>query len=103
MDFGKYPRMRILVQDYFLALNQQNDGLNLARMFIATVHGHGSTCPHPRVCSNIVSVGLAAIFSLFEHRRVDSIESDATFDKTPLDDNEWSSALQCFINIFSIV
>ena len=34
MDFGKYPLMRVLVQDYFLALNQQNDGNNLVKTFI---------------------------------------------------------------------
>jgi hypothetical protein len=34
MDFGKYPKMRILVQDYVLALNSQNDGMNLVKTFI---------------------------------------------------------------------
>ena len=34
MDFGKYPKMRILVQDYVLALHSQNDGANMAKHFI---------------------------------------------------------------------
>lgn len=34
MDFGKYPRMRVLVQDYFVALNQHNDGNHLIQTFI---------------------------------------------------------------------
>jgi hypothetical protein len=33
-DFGKYPRMRIFVQDYLLALNSQNDGLRVVQDFI---------------------------------------------------------------------
>jgi len=33
-DFGKYPRMRIFVQEYLLALNSQNDGLRVVQDFI---------------------------------------------------------------------
>lgn len=102
MDFGKYPRTRVLVQDYFMALNQQNDGNNLVRTFIQCVHGFGSTCPHPRVISNIVSVCLASIFSLFEHRNLDSVIDDHD-SKEPLCDEEWNQNMQCFINIFHIL
>jgi hypothetical protein len=33
-DFGRYPRMRIFVQEYLLALNSQNDGLRVVQDFI---------------------------------------------------------------------
>ncbi|CAF3989679.1 unnamed protein product [Rotaria magnacalcarata] len=33
-DFGKYPRMRIFIQEYLLALNSQNDGLRVVQDFI---------------------------------------------------------------------
>lgn len=34
LDFGKYPYTRVLVQDYFLALAQHNDGSALIKTFI---------------------------------------------------------------------
>ncbi|CAG2108981.1 unnamed protein product [Medioppia subpectinata] len=74
MDFSKYPKMRVLVQDYVLALNSQNDGTNLVKQFIkciTIVHGFSSTCPHPRVLLNITSLCLAALSTLFEERRTD--------------------------------
>ncbi|XP_076321319.1 C-Maf-inducing protein-like isoform X3 [Tachypleus tridentatus] len=66
LDFGKYPKTRIFVQDYIQALNTQNEGLTVVRNFINSIHGPSSTCPHPRVLPNLVSVCLAAVYSLFE-------------------------------------
>ncbi|UJR36212.1 hypothetical protein I4U23_028944 [Adineta vaga] len=68
-DFGKYPRMRIFVQDYLLALNSQNDGLRVVQDFIKRIHGPTMVCPFPRVLSNFVSVCLAAIYNFFEDRK----------------------------------
>ncbi|XP_014679731.1 PREDICTED: C-Maf-inducing protein-like, partial [Priapulus caudatus] len=69
MDFGKYPRMRMFVQDYILALNSQNEGLKVVQNFVTSMHGPASTCPHPRVLPNLVSVCLSAIYSCFEERQ----------------------------------
>lgn len=85
MGFGNNPKMRLLVQDYFLALNSHNDGRqavkdfvhkyaqpNLDRisrcncLFCRSMHGGASTCPHPRVLPNLVSVSVSAVQYLFE-------------------------------------
>ncbi|CAF1117258.1 unnamed protein product [Rotaria sordida] len=68
-DFGKYPRMRIFVQEYLLALNSQNDGLRVVQDFIKRIHGPTMICPFPRVLSNFVSVCLAAIYNFFDDRK----------------------------------
>ncbi len=34
MDYSKNPRTRVLVQDFFLALQQQNEGGSLVEHFI---------------------------------------------------------------------
>ncbi|CAF3796013.1 unnamed protein product [Rotaria magnacalcarata] len=69
-DFGKYPRMRIFIQEYLLALNSQNDGLRVVQDFIKRrIHGPTMVCPFPRVLSNFVSVCLAAIYNFFEDRK----------------------------------
>ncbi|XP_035680577.1 C-Maf-inducing protein-like isoform X1 [Branchiostoma floridae] len=65
-DFGKFPRLRMFVQDYILALNSQNDGTTSVKAFIKCMHGPASACPHHRVLYNLVSVCLAAIYSCFE-------------------------------------
>jgi hypothetical protein len=68
-DFGKYPRMRTFVQEYIQALSAQNDGIRVAQQFVKSVHGVGSTCPHPRVLPNLVAVCLAAIYSCYEDKK----------------------------------
>ncbi|CAF3664940.1 unnamed protein product [Rotaria sp. Silwood1] len=68
-DFGKYPRMRIFIQEYLHALNSQNDGLRVVQDFIKRIHGPTMICPFPRVLSNFVSVCLAAIYNFFEDRK----------------------------------
>ncbi|XP_046914487.2 C-Maf-inducing protein-like [Dermatophagoides farinae] len=110
MDFGKYPRMRVLVQDYFVALNKHNDGNHLIQTFIYSVHGRTMMCPHPRVISNLVSVCLATIFSLFEYRQLDSIhhghqsiKNVADTDLDQIDDEEWQIHVNCFIDMFRFI
>nr|XP_006817403.1 PREDICTED: c-Maf-inducing protein-like [Saccoglossus kowalevskii] len=68
MDFGKFPRMRMFVQDYILALNSKLEGIIVVQDFVQRMHGPASTCPHPRVLPNLVSVCLASIYSYFEDR-----------------------------------
>ncbi|XP_070575082.1 C-Maf-inducing protein-like isoform X2 [Ptychodera flava] len=68
MDFGKYPRMRMFVQDYILALNSKKEGISVVKDFVQRMHGPASTCPHPRVLPNLVSVCLASVYSYFEDR-----------------------------------
>lgn len=126
MDFGKHPRMRVLVQDYFVALNQHVDGNHLIQAFIFryekfnvfqcekthsvfliliySVHGRTMICPHPRVINNLVAACLASIFSLFEFKQLDSVNNHL-FGKNlkTLDDQEWEIHTNCFINIFNIM
>ena len=35
-----------------------------------SAHGEGSACPHPRVLPNLVAVCLAAVFTIYEQRRI---------------------------------
>ena len=68
-DFGRYPRMRLFVQDYLMALISQNDGLQTVQNFVRSMHSPSSQCPFPRVLPNFVSVCLAAIHGCFEQRK----------------------------------
>ncbi|CAF4560779.1 unnamed protein product [Rotaria socialis] len=68
-DFGRYPRMRVFVQEYLVAINSQNDGLRIVQEFIKKMHGPTMVCPFPRVLTNFVSVCLAAIYNFFEDRK----------------------------------
>lgn len=100
MDFGKYPRMRIFVQDYILALNSHNDGHTAVQTFIQSIHGPASNCPHQRVLPNLVSISLAAIYSLFEQRRNTNFEEINSFRHQ---DIEFDEHLRCFITTFLIM
>lgn len=62
VDFGKSPDMRKLLQVFVAALYASENGEQAIRDYIASVHGPGSDCPHPRVLPNLVSVCVAAIF-----------------------------------------
>lgn len=62
VDFGKSPDMRRLLQVFVAALYENDDGEEVLRQFIASVHGPSSDCPHPRVLPNLVSICVAAIF-----------------------------------------
>lgn len=63
VDFGKSPDMRKLLQVFIAALYENNAGDEAAlREYVASVHGPGSDCPHPRILPNLVSICVAAIF-----------------------------------------
>uniref|UniRef100_A0A8C8J517 C-Maf-inducing protein PH domain-containing protein n=1 Tax=Oncorhynchus tshawytscha TaxID=74940 RepID=A0A8C8J517_ONCTS len=66
MDFGKCPRLRLFTQEYILALNELNAGMEVVKKFIHSMHGPSGQCPHPRVLPNLVAVCLAAIYSCYE-------------------------------------
>uniref|UniRef100_A0A8V5GSQ6 C-Maf-inducing protein PH domain-containing protein n=1 Tax=Melopsittacus undulatus TaxID=13146 RepID=A0A8V5GSQ6_MELUD len=66
MDFGKCPLLRLFTQEYILALNELNTGMEVVKNFIHSMHGPSGQCPHPRVLPNIVAVCLAAIYSCYE-------------------------------------
>ncbi len=65
-DFGRYPRMRLFIQDYLRALMSQNGGLQTVQNFVISMHSSSSQCPFPRVLPNFVSVCLASIHGCFE-------------------------------------
>lgn len=65
VDFGKSLDMRKLLQ-VFIASLYVTDGEQAIRDYIASVHGPGSDCPHPRMLPNLVSVCVAAVFHRFE-------------------------------------
>uniref|UniRef100_A0A672TEY7 C-Maf-inducing protein n=1 Tax=Strigops habroptila TaxID=2489341 RepID=A0A672TEY7_STRHB len=66
MDFGKCPLLRLFTQEYVLALNELNAGMEVVKKFIHSMHGPTGQCPHPRVLPNLVAVCLAAIYSCYE-------------------------------------
>ncbi|XP_051159693.1 C-Maf-inducing protein-like [Leptopilina boulardi] len=84
VDFGKSPDMRKLLQVFVAAIYENNDGEKAIREYIASVHGPGSDCPHPRVLPNLVSICVAAIFHRFEEVNRDSVNEDKTVDLPPL-------------------
>ncbi|XP_076470132.1 C-Maf-inducing protein-like isoform X2 [Babylonia areolata] len=94
MDFGKFPRMRTFVQEYLQALKCQNDGTRVVQCFIENMHGPASTCPHPRVLSNLVAVCLAAIYNLYEEKKnaMQDNQVQSVFDSL-----DWENKLLCFI------
>ena len=94
-DFGKCPRLRLFTQEYILALNELNAGMEVVKKFVhrweasvgrrrrligrsdvpfslslslvrCSMHGPTGQCPHPRVLPNLVAVCLAAIYSCYE-------------------------------------
>lgn len=95
-DFGKYPRMRYFVQEYIQALNCQNDGLKVVTSLVKSMHGPGSTCPHPRVLPNLVAVCLAAIYNCYEERKNSSMENVNSDD---FDQIEWENKLLCYVSM----
>ncbi|KOC64130.1 C-Maf-inducing protein [Habropoda laboriosa] len=84
VDFGKSPDMRKLLQVFIAALHA-TDGELAIRDYIASVHGPGSDCPHPRVLPNLVSVCVAAIFHRFEVANRSLPENDQSPTLPPLD------------------
>ncbi|KAI4825325.1 hypothetical protein KUCAC02_021011 [Chaenocephalus aceratus] len=66
LDFGKCPRLRLFTQEYILALNELNAGMEVVNKFVHSMHGPTGQCPHPRVLPNLVAVCLAAIYSCYE-------------------------------------
>jgi hypothetical protein len=74
-DFGKYPRMRLFVQDYLMALYSQNAGMQTVQNFVVSMHSLSSQCPFPRVLPNFVAVCLAAIHGCFEINKIGEQES----------------------------
>ena len=69
VDFGKSPDMRKLLQVFIAALYENEDGEMAIRDYVASVHGPGSDCPHPRILPNLVSICVAAIFHRYEESR----------------------------------
>ncbi|XP_076750099.1 C-Maf-inducing protein [Xylocopa sonorina] len=92
VDFGKSLDMRKLLQVYIAAL-YATDGDQAIRDYIASVHGPGSDCPHPRILPNLVSVCVAAIFHRFEvaNRSLPENDKSATLP-----------ALDCYLLVLSI-
>ncbi|KAK1120477.1 hypothetical protein K0M31_012454 [Melipona bicolor] len=84
VDFGKSLDMRKLLQVFIAALYIA-DGEQAIRDYIASVHGPGSDCPHPRVLANLVSVCVAAIFHRFEVANRSLPEKEKSPTLPPLD------------------
>ncbi|XP_066916132.1 C-Maf-inducing protein-like isoform X2 [Clytia hemisphaerica] len=82
-DFGKFPHLRIFVQDFLCALYDNRK--ERVKEFIQSLHTANMTCPHPRVLPNMVTVSLAAIYSVYE-------EEHNEHDKKRIQ--------QCFIVVF---
>uniref|UniRef100_T1J4Y4 C-Maf-inducing protein PH domain-containing protein n=1 Tax=Strigamia maritima TaxID=126957 RepID=T1J4Y4_STRMM len=101
VDFGKYPNMRMFLQDFIVALGAKNEGLSIVRQFAATMHGSSSTCPHPRVLPNLVSVCLAAIYAIFENKKSSTVDSLNEANCILL--NHQQDSLNCFLACFDML
>ena len=69
MDFGKSPRMRSFVQDYILALKDDETRLEA---FVSSIHGAAGSCPHPRILPNLASICFSAVNKLFDEKLADA-------------------------------
>ncbi|KAG1665382.1 C-Maf-inducing protein [Nymphon striatum] len=99
LDFCKHPKMRIFIQDFINALNAQNDRYEVMRSFVSRqvfAHGPASCCPHPRILPNLMSIGLAAVHSLFEEKQTHSEEMNNTSSALW----EWEQRLECIVIMF---
>ncbi|CAB3977186.1 Hypothetical predicted protein [Paramuricea clavata] len=69
LDFGKYPHLRMFVQDFIYAKYYQGGQENpdAVKEFIASIHSPATLCPHPRVLPNMVAVVLAGVYSSFDN------------------------------------
>ncbi|XP_076378800.1 C-Maf-inducing protein [Megalopta genalis] len=94
VDFGKSPDMRKLLQVFVAALYEAETGEKAIRNYIASVHGPGSGCPHPRVLPNFVSVCVAAIFHRFDAARRSQQETDGTPPPLP--------PLDCYLFVLNV-
>uniref|UniRef100_A0A0C9RW62 Cmip protein n=1 Tax=Fopius arisanus TaxID=64838 RepID=A0A0C9RW62_9HYME len=93
VDFGKSPDMRKLIQMFIAALFENNDGEQSIRDYIASVHGPGSDCPHPRVLPNLVAICVAAIFHRFEVSNRGPLNTEEKPQPPPL---------QCYLHVLKI-
>lgn len=66
MDFGKYPHLRMFVQDFIYTLYCKDEKAQDVREFVVSMHSPAAACPHPRVLPNLVAVVLAAVYSTFD-------------------------------------
>ncbi|KZC04076.1 PREDICTED: C-Maf-inducing protein-like [Dufourea novaeangliae] len=96
VDFGKSPDMRKLLQAFVAALYETENGEKAIRDYIASVHGPGSDCPHPRVLPNLVSVCVAAIFHRFDAVRHSLPESEGSSTSPPL------PPLDCYLLVLNV-
>jgi hypothetical protein len=95
-DFSECPRMKILVQEYLLALNSQNDGLRVVEDFIKRMHGATMICPFVHVLSNFISICLTGIYNCFEGRKKFCFEDERSY--RVYEDNT-ASQLVCYTKI----
>ncbi|XP_063982491.1 C-Maf-inducing protein-like isoform X2 [Diachasmimorpha longicaudata] len=93
VDFGKSPDMRKLIQMFIAALFENNDGEQSITDYVASVHGPGSDCPHPRVLPNLVSICVAAIFHRFEASNRGPLNTGEELQPPPL---------QCYLHVLKI-
>lgn len=64
-----------------------------------SIHGPASSCPHPRVMSNLVSVCLAAMFKLFE-KQLNKSPSVAYMENIQPKEIPYDEQLLCYLAIF---
>ncbi|KAH7978569.1 hypothetical protein HPB49_005934 [Dermacentor silvarum] len=85
-------------KEYIQSLNCQNSGLEAVQEFVRSVHGEGSTCPHPRVLPNLVATVLAGVFALFEARRNPEDHNDISHSIS-----DWEAKHDCFVKVLDVM
>ncbi|XP_046842090.1 C-Maf-inducing protein-like isoform X2 [Xenia sp. Carnegie-2017] len=76
LDFGKYPHLRMFVQDFLYAKFYQGGEENpsAVKEFVSSIHSPATVCPHPRVLPNMVAVVLAGVYSSFDNSNSSKLE-----------------------------
>ncbi|XP_073231692.1 C-Maf-inducing protein-like [Porites lutea] len=92
-DFGKYPHLRMFVQDYIYTLFCKGEDADVVREFVKSLHSPGAACPHPRVLPNLVAVVLSAVYSTFD-------QSDKLLVKCEEIDTKF---LRCFMTVLDTI
>lgn len=65
-DFGKAPSLRVFAQDYLCYVYSRDESGEGINELVQDLHTANETCPHMRVLPNLVTVSLAAIYSVYE-------------------------------------
>jgi hypothetical protein len=89
-EFGKFHYLRMFVQEYLCTVYRVRKSYEDIQLVVASLHSSNTVCPHQRVLPNLVTVSLAAFYSVYDE------ESD-------MKEEERSNLLTCFKWVFNVI